>query len=104
MSYSVSQRTHEIGLRMALGARRISVLKLVVTSAIKMAAMGLAIGLGISALLARVLSSALFGVVQIDAAIFALLTVILAIVSAAAAFIPARWASRIDPMQALRHQ
>jgi putative ABC transport system permease protein len=104
MSYSVSQRTHEIGLRMALGARRITVLKLVVTSAIKMAAMGLAIGLGISALLARVLSSALFGVVQIDAAIFALLTVILAIVSAAAAFIPARWASRIDPMQALRHQ
>jgi len=104
MAYSVSQRTHEIGLRMALGAQRISVLKLVVTSAVKMTAAGLAIGLCISALLARGLSSALFGVVQIDGVIFAALTVILAMVSATAAFFPARWATRIDPMQALRHE
>lgn len=104
MSYSVSQRTHEIGLRMALGAQRIGVLKLVVSSAIKMAAAGLAIGLCISVLLARALSSVLFGVVQIDVAIFALLTVILAIASAFAAVIPARWATKVDPMQALHHE
>jgi putative ABC transport system permease protein len=104
MAYSVSQRTHEIGLRMALGAQRISVLRLVVTSAVKMAGTGLAIGLCISVLLARALSSALFGVVQMDLAIFALLTVILGIVSAVAALIPARWATRVDPMQALHHE
>lgn len=104
MSYSVSQRTHEIGLRMALGAQRSNVLKLVVASAFKMSATGLAIGLCISALLARALSSALLGVVQIDAVVFALLTVFLAIVSAVAAFVPARWATRVDPMQALRHE
>ncbi|MFZ0731368.1 MAG: ABC transporter permease [Candidatus Sulfotelmatobacter sp.] len=104
MAYSVSQRTHEIGLRMALGAQRISVLRLVVTSALKMAATGLLIGLCVSALLARALSSALFGVVQIDPSIFALLTAILAIVSAVAAFIPARWATRVDPMKALHHE
>jgi len=104
MAYSVSQRTHEIGLRMALGAQRISVLKLVMTSAIKMAAIGLAIGLCISALLARALSSALFGVVQFDPPTFALLTVLLATVSAVAAFIPARWATRVDPMKALHHE
>ena len=104
MAYSVSQRTHEIGLRMALGAQRISVLKLVMNSAVKMAAVGLAIGLCISALLARALSSALFGVVQIDPSIFALLTMILATVSAVAAFIPARSATRVDPMKALHHE
>lgn len=104
MAYSVSQRTHEIGLRMALGAQRISVLKLVMASAVKMAVIGLAIGLCISALLARALSSALFGVVQFDPRIFALLTFILASVSAAAAFIPARSATRVDPMKALHHE
>jgi putative ABC transport system permease protein len=104
MAYSVNQRTHEIGLRMALGAQRISVLKLVMTSAVKMAVIGLAIGLCVSALLARALSSALFGVVQFDPPIFALLTLILAIVSAVAAFIPARSATRVDPMKALHHE
>jgi putative ABC transport system permease protein len=64
----------------------------------------LAIGLCVSALLARALSSALFGVVQFDPPIFALLTLILAIVSAAAAFIPARSATRVDPMKALHHE
>lgn len=104
MAYSVSQRTHEIGLRIALGAQRISVLKLVMTSAVKMAVIGLAIGLCVSALLARALSSALFGVVQFDLPIFALLTLILATVSAVAAFIPARSATRVDPMKALHHE
>jgi putative ABC transport system permease protein len=104
MAYSVSQRTHEIGVRMALGAQRINVVRLVVTSAAKMAAVGLAIGLCISVFLARALSSALFGVVQVDTLIFAALTTLLAMVAAAAAFFPALWATKVDPMHALRHQ
>jgi predicted permease len=102
MAYSVAQRTHEIGVRMALGARRIDVLKLVVTSAIKMATAGLAIGICISLLLTRALSSFLLGVIRIDASIFVLLTLVLAAVAAVAAYIPARWATRVDPIQALR--
>lgn len=87
---------------MALGARRIDVLKLVVTSAIKMATAGLAIGICISLLLTRALSSFLLGVIRIDASIFVLLTLVLAAVAAVAAYIPARWATRVDPIQALR--
>jgi putative ABC transport system permease protein len=102
MAYSVAQRTHEIGVRMALGARRVDVLKLVVTSAIKMATVGLTIGICISLLLTHALSSLLFGVIRIDAAIFVLLTLVLATVATVAAYIPARWATRVDPMQALR--
>jgi putative ABC transport system permease protein len=104
MAYSVAQRTHEIGVRMALGAQRVDVLRLVVTSAVKMAAAGLAIGLCIAILLARALSSALFGVVQVDPSVFVLLTALLAAVACLAAYFPARWATRVDPMQALRYE
>jgi putative ABC transport system permease protein len=104
MAYSVSQRTHEIGVRMALGAQRVDVLRLVITSAIKMAGVGLAVGFCLALLLAKALSSALFGVVQIDGTIFVILTLLLATVAAVAAYIPARWATRIDPMIALRYE
>jgi putative ABC transport system permease protein len=104
MAYSVSQRTHEIGVRMALGARRTDVLQLVITSATKMAAMGLAIGLCVSIFLARALSSALFGVVQVDTPILVALTVLLSLVAGIAAYVPARWATRVDPLQALRYE
>jgi putative ABC transport system permease protein len=104
MAYSVAQRTHEFGVRMALGARRIDVLRLVVTSAIKMAGFGLAIGICIALLLTHALSSVLFGVIRIDAIIFALLTFVLATVAALAAYVPARWATKVDPMQALRYE
>ena len=104
MAYSVTQRTHEIGVRVALGARRFDVLKLVVGGAMKMAAMGLGIGLVLAVLLTRALSSALFGVVQIDAITIALLTFVLALVAATAAYIPARWAAKVDPMVALRYE
>ncbi len=104
MSYSVAQRTHEIGVRMALGARRIDVLRLVVTSAIKMAIAGLAIGICVALLLTYAVSSMLFGVIRIDAIVFALLTLVLASVAAVAAYIPARWATKVDPMQALRYE
>jgi putative ABC transport system permease protein len=104
MAYSVAQRTHEIGVRMALGAQRAHVLRLVVASAAKMAAFGLAIGLCIAVFLARALSSVLFGVVEVDTSVFLLLTALLATVAAVSAYVPARWATRIDPMQALRYE
>jgi putative ABC transport system permease protein len=104
MAYSVSQRTHEIGVRMALGAQRVDVLRLVVKSAVKMAAVGLTIGVALALILTYVLSSMLFGVIRMDAIVFALLTLVLASVAALAAYLPARWATRIDPMQALRYE
>ena len=104
MAYSVTQRTHEIGVRIALGARRVDVLQLVVGFAMKMAAVGIAIGLTLAALLTRALSSALFGVVQTDVATFAALTFLLAAVAAIAAYLPARWATKVDPMVALRYE
>ena len=104
MAYSVTQRTHEIGVRMALGAQRFDVLRLVVASAVKMAAAGLTIGLCLAILLARALSSALFGVVQVDTSIFVMLTALLAAVAAMAAYVPARWATRVDPIEALRYE
>ncbi len=104
MAYTVGQRTHEIGVRMALGAQRSDVLRLVVSSALKMGGIGLAIGLVISAMMARALSSALFGVVQIDISVFAALTALLIAVAGIAAFVPARWATKVDPMQALRYE
>jgi predicted permease len=104
MAYSVTRRTHEIGVRVALGARKLDVLRLVVGGAMKMAAVGLGIGLVLAVALTRALSSALFGVVQIDVITIALLTLGLALVAAAAAYIPARWAAKVDPTVALRYE
>ena len=89
---------------MALGAQRTDVLRLVISSALKMAALGLGIGLCVVGLLAHALSSVLFGVVQVDASVFVLLTSLLATVAVVAAYIPARWATRVDPVQALRYE
>ena len=89
---------------MALGAQRSDVLLLVISSALKMAAVGLAIGLCVVGLIAHVLSSVLFGVVQVDPSIFALLTSVLAAVALVAAYVPARWATKVDPIQALRYE
>jgi putative ABC transport system permease protein len=104
MAYSVTQRTHEIGVRVALGARKGDVLRLVVGGAMKMAAIGLSIGLVLALLMTRAISSALFGVVQMDTVTIALVTLLSALVAAMAAYIPARWAAKVDPMVALRYE
>jgi predicted permease len=102
MAYSVTQRTHEIGVRMALGARRGDVLRVVIASSLKRTAVGLAIGILVAALLTRALSSALYGVIRMDTLMFVLLTLLLAAVATVAAYVPARWATKVDPMQVLR--
>ena len=89
---------------MALGALRSNVLTLVVGKALKLAGIGLAIGVFVALLLSHALSSVMFGVIRIDTIIFVLLTFILAVVATLAAYIPARGATKVDPMQALRYQ
>jgi putative ABC transport system permease protein len=103
-AYSVTQRTHEIGVRVALGARRFDVLRLVVGGAMKTAALGLGIGLVLALLLTRAVSSALFGVVRFDVITITLLTLALASIAAVAAYVPARRAAKVDPMVALRYE
>jgi putative ABC transport system permease protein len=104
MTYSVTQRTHEIGVRMALGAERVDVLKLVVGYAIRLTVIGLAIGMPVALALTHALSSLLFGVVRLDLLVFAMFTLLMALVAAVAAYVPARRATRVDPMVALRYE
>lgn len=104
MAYYVMQRTHEIGVRVALGARPGDVLRLVMGSASAMAGIGLVLGAAGALAMAHALTSVLFGVLQIDLAVFVSLTMLLAFVAALAAYIPARWAAKVDPMVALRYE
>lgn len=104
MAYSVTQRTHEMGVRIALGAQPRDVLKLVVGQAIKLLVGGLAIGLPAAFALAVVASSLIFGVVAPDALTFVAFTLLLSAVALLASYIPARRASRVDPMVALRYE
>jgi predicted permease len=102
LAYSVVQRTQEIGVRMALGARRDQVLALVMRRGLALAAIGITIGLGGAFASARYLQSMLFGVEPRDPATFAAVAVAFALVAAAAAYLPARRATRVDPLVALR--
>ncbi|HET7840262.1 MAG TPA: FtsX-like permease family protein, partial [Terriglobia bacterium] len=104
MAFSVTQRTHEIGIRMALGAERRSVLGLIVRQGLRLALLGVALGVAGAWALTSFLSSFLFGVAPRDPATFVLVSLALVAVSILACYIPARRATRVDPMVALRHE
>jgi len=102
MSYSVSQRTREIGIRMALGAQRAQVLKLIVQQGMKLTAIGVLAGVLASLGLTRLIANLLFGVSATDLATFAVLSIVVLSVALLACWLPARRASGVDPMVALR--
>jgi predicted permease len=104
IAYVVSQRTREIGIRMALGAQQNKILRMVVGQGARVALLGIAIGLVASFGLTRIMSSMLFGVSATDPLTFAAVLVLLLAAALAACWIPARRASRVDPMVALRHE
>ena len=104
MAFSVSQRTREVGVRVALGALQRQVVRLFVAEGMRLAAVGVAIGLVLSTLLAKALSATFFGINAGDAITFGAVSALLSAVTLAACWIPARRAARVTPMEALRHE
>jgi len=104
VSYSVSKRTHEMGIRLAIGAERRHVLRLVLGHGVKMALVGIATGIVAALALTRLMSSLLFGVSATDPLTFAGVATLLTVVALFTSYIPARRAMRIDPMVALRSE
>jgi ABC-type antimicrobial peptide transport system permease subunit len=102
MAYSVEQRTQEMGIRMALGADRQAIRKLVIWQGMRLAFVGVVIGIGAAFWLTRLIASFLFGVQKWDPAVFISVPVILSAVALLAVWLPATRASKLDPMQALR--
>jgi ABC-type antimicrobial peptide transport system permease subunit len=104
LSYMVAQRTLEIGLRLALGAQRQSVLGLILRRGLALAAIGLSIGVVASLLLTRFMAELLYGVKPLDPLTFVAVSAVLMLVSAVASSAPAYRAARLDPMRTLREQ
>ena len=104
ISYSVTERTHEMGVRLALGVRKLDLLKLVVGQGMRLAVTGLAIGLLASFALMRLMESLLFGVSATDPLTYAAVASLLSVVALLACYLPARRAAKVDPLVALRHE
>jgi putative ABC transport system permease protein len=103
MAYAVSQRTRELGIRMALGASRTDVLRLVVAQGLRLTLMGVALGLVASFAVTRLVTSLLYSVSPTDVVTFTVVPLVLAVAALAASYLPALRATRIDPMTALRY-
>jgi len=104
ISYSVAQRTREVGIRMALGARTIDVIKLVVRDGLKLVLIGVGVGLAGALALTRLMTTLLFGVTPTDTVTYATVAVGLVLVALIACCIPARRATKVDPLVALRFE
>jgi putative ABC transport system permease protein len=104
VSYSVTQRTHEIGIRMALGARAANVLSLIMKNGLTLVLAGIAIGVGSALVLTRFLASLLFGVEPTDGVTFVVVSAVFFVIAIVAALIPALRATRVDPLIALRYE
>ena len=102
LAYDVIQRTHEIGIRMALGAQRSQVMGLVLRKGVMLTAVGIAIGLAAAAATTRVLQGMLYGLSPLDPQTFVAVSLLFGLVAIAAAYVPARRATGVDPMVALR--
>ena len=104
ISYAVSQRTREIGVRMALGARPADVLRMILAEGLKLVAVGVALGVAAALMLTRLLEGMIYGVSMRDPLIFVLVNLLMVAVSLAACYVPALRATRVDPITALRYE
>jgi putative ABC transport system permease protein len=104
MSYTVSQRTHEVGIRLALGAQRRDILRLIAHQGFRLVGYGLILGIAGGVAVSRVLSALLFGLSPLDPISYISVSLFLAVVAAVAMYVPARRATKVDPIVALRYE
>jgi putative ABC transport system permease protein len=104
VSYMVARRRNEIGIRMSLGADRRSIIVLVLRESLMLLAVGLTLGIGLALAASRAATSLLFGLKAHDATTFIMATLTLAVIALGASYLPALRASRLDPLEALRHE